>query len=97
MDEVTRWLNQHHYNVMTQPQILAEFKHTFSHFHLLITPVIIHIKTPLAIHDNASICWFSPKKPLKIGMPAPINTLILQQTVSNSSTGKANKTTKKIA
>ncbi len=97
MDEVTHWLNQHHYKVISQPQILAEFKHTFSHFHLFITPVIIHIKTPLAIHDNASICWFNPKKPLKIGMPAPINTLILQQTVSDSSAGKANKTTEQTA
>ncbi len=54
------------------------FRHTFSHYHLDITPIYATIK-PLSntsIQDDNAI-WFDPDQPLKIGLAAPIKKLLL--------------------
>lgn len=75
-EEIAQWLEQHQYT-NTDAIIFEEaFKHTFSHFHLLITPTIIVIKETYQINDHKTYRWFNQKKPLKLGMPAPIKELI---------------------
>lgn len=62
----------------TEPGMdLAHFRHTFTHFHLDVTPV--HVK----LQDNASQvsesetqCWYSPDAPLEIGLTRPVTKLI---------------------
>lgn len=76
-DEIEQWLINHHYKGVSEMQFKTEFKHTFSHFHLLITPVIINIKETGQINDNDCFQWFNKYKPLKLGMPAPIKRLIM--------------------
>lgn len=58
---------------------LARFRHTFTHFHLDITPV--HVK--LASRANANRiqspdrqCWYSPRNPSEIGLTRPVTKLI---------------------
>ncbi|MFQ3206866.1 MAG: A/G-specific adenine glycosylase [Glaciecola sp.] len=60
---------------------LKTFKHTFSHFHLLISPVLIKLKEPplQAVNesnagmDDSAInqLWFDAYNPSKIGLSAP--------------------------
>jgi len=57
-------------------QKLEEFRHTFTHFHLDITP--IHVKladTPLMIGEQASR-WFAPDDPDEIGLTKPVTRLL---------------------
>lgn len=55
------------------------FRHTFSHYHLDITPIpaklVAYNET---ISDNTSLIWYHPDKPLEIGLAAPIKKLIEQ-------------------
>ena len=54
---------------------LAEFRHTFTHFHLDITPVRIRI------HDQSEVTepnqqWYSPSTPSEIGLTRPVTKLL---------------------
>jgi len=53
------------------------FTHTFSHFHLEITPIYASIDKHdnLKISDQAAV-WYDAKKPLQIGLAAPIKQLL---------------------
>ena len=55
------------------------FRHTFSHYHLDITPIPAKLVAyNNAISDNTGLVWYHPDKPLEIGLAAPIKKLIEQ-------------------
>lgn len=57
-------------------QTLPSFRHTFSHYHLEIHPVIVSIKKwPLKISEPDLQIWYKLQQPTKIGLPKPIQTL----------------------
>lgn len=58
-------------------KIGADFTHTFSHFHLEITPVYASCENPLIdrISEKTAV-WYDPKEPLQIGLAAPIKQLL---------------------
>jgi len=52
------------------------WRHTFSHYHLDITPVLIQlIKSPKAIGE-AKIHWYNPQQPDALGLAAPVKKLL---------------------
>ena len=60
----------------------AEFRHTFSHYHLDITPVLVHLSAlPNVIEDNQTL-WYNPQlmdnEEQAIGLPAPVKSLIIK-------------------
>ncbi|MCW8929944.1 MAG: A/G-specific adenine glycosylase [Gammaproteobacteria bacterium] len=75
-DQIKHWLDKYHYKQSKKMIFLPEFRHTFSHYHLQITPVRIQIEAPSVIMDDKSFIWFNRTKPLKLGMPTPITKLI---------------------
>ncbi len=55
---------------------LEGFRHTFTHFHLDITPVHVKLReTPPAIGEK-SICWYCPSAPIEIGLTKPVTRLL---------------------
>ena len=58
---------------------LPTFRHTFTHFHLDITPIIAPLSNPaarkLAIEDAI---WYNSKQPANIGLAAPVKKLLTQ-------------------
>lgn len=84
VDEIEQWLSRHHCTGIGKMQFMDEFKHTFSHFHLQITPVQLQVEKPLQVNDNTHFHWCSTKKPLKVGMPAPITKLISMHTTQTT-------------
>ncbi len=76
---LTNWINRRHSQKIKKRVTLPTLKHTFSHFHLHITPVKIRICGPLAeVQDNANYLWYSPRNNPEIGMAAPVKKLIEQ-------------------
>ena len=57
---------------------LPPLKHQFSHFSLIIIPVIFHLKKNFAAVAERKTMWYSIEKPdkQKAGLPAPINKLM---------------------
>ena len=51
-------------------------RHTFSHFHLDITPLLARVdNTPPLMDDDRSL-WYNPDKPKSLGLAAPIMKLL---------------------
>ena len=61
---------------------LTSFRHTFSHYHLHITPVHIQLKRiPTSIKESVreqAQHWYNPNQPSEVGLPAPVKKLLEQ-------------------
>lgn len=58
-------------------ETLDFFRHTFSHFHLKIHPVIISVKRlPARIMEDGCQIWYNPHQPASVGLPKPIETIM---------------------
>lgn len=58
---------------------LDSFRHTFSHYHLHIQPLLIQLrKAPLvcAETDKHQACWYNPTQPIELGLAAPVKKLL---------------------
>ena len=60
---------------------LTAFRHTFSHYHLQIHPILLEIKqtTARVMEDNSQI-WYNLDKPAHVGLPKPIHTILRELT-----------------
>jgi len=56
---------------------LTPFRHTFSHYHLDIQPVILNIaKLPTKVMEDEQQIWYNPRKPSAVGLPKPVQQLL---------------------
>jgi len=63
---------------------LTPFRHTFSHYHLDIHPVVIDIKRkPQQIGESEQI-WYNPQQPASVGLAAPVKKLLDELTANRS-------------
>ena len=54
-----------------------DFRHTFSHYHLDITPVLATVDaTPGAIMEGDGQLWYNVRQPPQIGLAAPVASLL---------------------
>lgn len=67
---------QYGLNIKQQTEYKS-FKHTFSHFHLMIRPVHIKLEGQVkAINDEATSAWLNPAKESGLGYPAPVVSML---------------------
>lgn len=53
------------------------WRHTFSHYHLDIKPMLIKLdKRPRQIMEGNKVIWYNVRKPASIGLAAPVKTLL---------------------
>lgn len=55
---------------------LPTFRHTFSHFHLEISPLLIDVRTLPVIQQNNEMKWHTTAQINKIGLPQPVKKLL---------------------
>ena len=58
-----------------QQQTKDVLRHTFSHFHLDITPVLVDVDDARSVEDATRV-WYNPDAPAALGLAAPVQTLI---------------------
>ncbi len=59
-------------------QQLTAFRHTFSHFHLDIVPVLVRAETwPLRMEEDTGL-WYNLPQPPAVGLAAPVERLLQQ-------------------
>lgn len=52
-------------------------RHTFSHFHLDITPIEVHPgSTPARVAEAEAQCWYDMRRPPRLGLAAPVKRLV---------------------
>ena len=72
-DEVKQFVN----GKIVRQQLLDEFKHTFSHFHLKIKPVLIQVKTMNVSVQDDTKQWFNYGELIQTkGLPKPVVLLL---------------------
>lgn len=70
------WLTQRGFSIYTH-QPLPAFRHTFSHFHLDINPIVINVNAPNTVADTQQR-WVNSQTPGELGLAAPVKKLLKQ-------------------
>jgi A/G-specific adenine glycosylase len=74
-----RWCEDNLGLQVKQLSLLRARRHTFSHFHLDITPVLLRSeKTLNLVMDEESLVWYNLSEPEDLGLAAPVS-MILQE------------------
>lgn len=78
-DEQTlrRWSSEHLGHDITVREHWPKIRHTFSHFHLDIEPVIAEINSQSPqVRETTDGHWLSPQQPPKLGLAAPVKAIL---------------------
>ena len=63
---------------------LSSFRHTFSHYHLDITPSVVHVSDIQGVMEGDKYQWFDSSNALALGLPAPVRSILDQHLASNA-------------
>ncbi|WKE66166.1 A/G-specific adenine glycosylase [Gallaecimonas kandeliae] len=75
-EDIGAWLDDHQL-VASRQQPLAPFRHTFSHFHLDISPVLLEVEeAPGAVMEADGSLWYNLAQPQAVGLAAPTSKLL---------------------
>ena len=55
---------------------LPPLQHAFTHFDLTITPLLADCQGEAGVMDTAAALWYNPARPVRIGLPAPIQKIL---------------------
>ena len=65
-----------HFGETVEPEVWNSYRHTFSHFHLDITPVLMQLaKIPQSISSGGNH-WYNLHQPEALGLAAPVKKLL---------------------
>ncbi len=72
------WLDNNYDKSLNQATELTKLKHTFSHFHLHIQPLIVEVKTPInkGVMEHDDTLWYNITTEFNGGLAAPVQTLL---------------------
>jgi A/G-specific adenine glycosylase len=70
-----------------RPVPLAPIDHAFTHFDLVITPLLAHCSGSAAAPDRAQSQWYRACVPARLGLPAPIRVLL--EKLTDGAAGKS--------
>lgn len=76
VDDIQKQAEQLGLNVF-QPELMTPFRHTFSHFHLDIQPVVLHLPEPPqhSVQEQQQL-WYDVSAPPSVGLAAPTKALL---------------------
>ena len=76
LSELQAWLVQRQW-VATEWQSLISQRHTFSHYHLDFTPVVVRLQNPInCVMEAEQMVWYKNEQLDRLGLPAPIRRLL---------------------
>ena len=62
---------------VTAPEEVPGFRHSFSHYHLDILPCRLRVKNPdQCVMEDQGIVWYNIAQPDRLGLAAPIRTIL---------------------
>lgn len=83
--DIAHWCSQHLHCDAHEMQRWPLTRHTFTHFHLDIEPVVAKaISVRSGVMDCASTVWYNTEQPVPVGLAAPVQRL-LQQVIESKS------------
>lgn len=73
--DIETWCRQRFGAAPSDRQMLPVLRHTFSHFHLDIEPVMVNIR-PVNVGDSGKIIWFESALQPQVGLAKPVSRLL---------------------
>lgn len=68
---------ERHFGPVQASETWPGWRHTFSHYHLDIQPVLLKLsKRPLKAREPDNMIWYNLRKPATVGLAAPVKTLL---------------------
>jgi len=77
-DNIDDWARRQLGYAITLTGTGEPLRHTFSHFHLDITPVLARVNLTIRVMDDDRQLWYNAANPGSVGIAAPINKLLGQ-------------------
>lgn len=74
--ELATWLQSEVGHTKVTQETLNTFRHTFSHYHLDITPIRVTLHTPMTVVRESGDHWYNLDAPSKLGLAAPVKELL---------------------
>ncbi|HEY7885588.1 MAG TPA: A/G-specific adenine glycosylase [Cellvibrionaceae bacterium] len=75
-DDIHAWCSQH-YGEPERVETWDSYRHTFSHYHLEITPVHIQLARPIVgVMESGQSLWYNVHQPESVGLAAPVKRLL---------------------
>jgi len=85
IESVMIWCQQHLQQTLSIHSIWQPLRHTFTHFHLEITPVHLLFKTENCQNVLLpSTLWYNVNQPLACGLATPVVRLLAQIPIANT-------------
>ena len=78
LDDSARQFTQQHYGKLSQIEKLESWRHTFSHYHLHINPVLVQLQQLTPKVADRRERWIRPDAPGNLGLAAPVSRLLEQ-------------------
>jgi A/G-specific adenine glycosylase len=73
------WCDRYGVPVSRRLERAPKLRHTFSHFHLDITPCRLELKSPVAsVMEEETALWYNTSQPTNLGLAAPVKRLLTQ-------------------
>jgi A/G-specific adenine glycosylase len=60
----------------TEPRALGAVEHAFTHFDLVISPLLVPCADAAFVMEEGASVWYNVRAPAPIGLPAPISALL---------------------
>ncbi|MFZ2725545.1 MAG: A/G-specific adenine glycosylase [Methylococcaceae bacterium] len=81
-EQATDWCITKNINI-TEQQLLAVQRHTFSHYHLDYTPLLVRTNSPINyVMEANSTVWYNAIELEQLALAAPIKTLLQQHIIN---------------
>ena len=78
-DDIAEWCRRSFGFSVREESRWPPLRHTFSHFHLNIHPVLLRLDNDAAsVMDDAGAVWYNPASPQTLGLAAPVKRLLTQ-------------------
>ncbi len=77
--DISSFLQKYDFVINDQTMQWNDIRHTFSHFHLTITPQILWLaKEPMMVMEKPDWHWYDLNSPTELGLAGPVKTLLTQ-------------------
>lgn len=74
---VKQFCQQQWQQAISKHHTLPLLRHTFSHYHLDIHPIVLDIKKVAAnLLEDGNSLWYNLNEPMNVGLPKPVQTLL---------------------
>jgi A/G-specific adenine glycosylase len=75
-DAARSYISQLRPSSQREPRVLGHVEHVFTHFTLVMHPILVRCAGEAAVMEEGSTLWYNLSQPARVGLPAPIRSLL---------------------